>query len=142
MSPILKLDCKVSAALSAAVLLVHSIALFCVWISLPWPAALLTSAGLVLSGWAHWNSIRHKALRRIEWRADGLSLATTDHAVQKLAYEGGAAPGPYWALLRVRSGSGRIRQFFISADALDPPAFRKLRVWLRWHPSDEALKGK
>ncbi|HKO88678.1 MAG TPA: protein YgfX [Burkholderiales bacterium] len=140
----LRVDCRPSSALSGAVLLVHAIAAACAWVALPPVALLITLVGLLLSCIAHWQRarLRHPTCtRRLDWRDDGLSATDSGEKTQKLRFLGGATPGPHLAFLRAQYPDQRTAHILVAADSVDKQSFRRLRMWLRWHPLDDAPKG-
>jgi hypothetical protein len=134
---LLQLQCHPSAALSAAVLLIHAGALVCAWIALsPWIFAPV-AVGLVLSCLAHWRQLRLRgaqSLCALDWREDALYLHFSGQPAHKSIFLSGAAPSPFWAVLRARDNADRQIDVLFAADAFDARVFRRLRVWLRWQP--------
>lgn len=134
MTDALHLSLRRPAALCAAVSFVHLAALACAWLALAgWPLALVT-AGVVLSGFAQWLRLSTQVVD-LECRPDG-GLALAGRA-RTLASS--ALPLPWLAVIRLRDQLGRCEALIITPDRVDAAAFRRLRVWLRWHrhaPSD------
>jgi hypothetical protein len=121
-------------------LLVHAAALACAWFALPPAAFAFAGAGLALSSIHHW---RLPALPRgIEWRPDSLHLHDTAGLISKARFVDGAAPNAYWGVLHYSDAAGRSRHGLFAADCAEPQAFRRLRMWLRWHPRDAACAAK
>jgi hypothetical protein len=56
-----------------------------------------------------------------------------------------AVPAGWLAVLTARDANGRSRSAVILPDAIEPEAFRRLRVWLKWRdaaPQPEAGRSK
>jgi len=122
-------------AWAAAVSAVHGAAAVAAILWLPGAAAAAACAGLALSGWLGTGSALLRgphAVREVELRADG-SAAFVDARGewQSAVVESAASLGHRFAALRLRAGAAR-RSIVLVPGAVDPDAFRRARVWLRW----------
>jgi toxin CptA len=124
--------------LAAAIVLAHLAAAAAALVTLPGPAAAVVAAGIALSAVVQLRA----ALQRSPEAVTGLEL-TADGGVAVAGPTGewtgaqlrtAAVPAAWLAVVTLRDGEGRRRPVVVLPDALDPEAFRRLRVWLRWAP--------
>jgi len=119
------------AALCAAVSFMHLLGLACAFIALEGLALGLVCAGVLLSWGAETLRLWRQSGLRLVGRPDGgLALAGATGAV---TVEGGLVPAPWLAVLELRDGQGRRTAILVTPDRVEAEAFRRLRVWLRWH---------
>jgi len=132
----LRVEVHPSRWVAAAILASHGLAVAAAIISLPPVAALIVLGGLGLSVAYHVGLAMHRfplAVTGLELSADG-ALAIQGPGGSWLTGRLSAAfvPAPWLAVLTLRDSLGRARVLVVLPDALDPEAFRRLRVWLRW----------
>jgi hypothetical protein len=123
----------------------HLLAAICSAITLSALPLLCVELGLALSAYAYSRSLWPDAKRAhssIEFREEYLRLSSTHTTAVEARIECAAAHSHWWAWLCARDDAGRSRMLLIAADALEPAAFRRLRVWLRWHPSINARSAQ
>jgi hypothetical protein len=143
----LQVELRPSPVLATTLGAGHLAALAAAVIGLPAPAAALVACGLGLSAAHHLGVATHRSSRAVAglaFRSDG-GLALGDPAGSWLPAElrHCAAPTGWLAVLSARDQAGRSRTAVILPDAIDPEAFRRLRVWLRWRaaPSTPGSRG-
>ncbi len=127
-----------SAALSAAVLLLHMLAATCAAIAMTGPPLALVAAGIGLSGFAHLRALRMRgraAVAEAACHADGrLELAAPgDTARVPATLEQGAVLTPWLAVMSARDHAGRRHVLAAAPGSARADELRRLRVWLRWH---------
>ncbi|HLU77200.1 MAG TPA: protein YgfX [Burkholderiales bacterium] len=124
----LHLSLRRPAALCAAVSFMHAAALACAVPALTgWPLALV-AAGVALSWIAQWQRLWAQDVD-LECRPDG-GVALAGRARTLV---GSALPLSWLAVIRLRDRAGHCEALVITPDRVDAAAFRRLRVWLRWH---------
>jgi toxin CptA len=125
-----------SRRLAAAVLGAHAAALGAALVALPAAAGAIVAAGLALSAFEHVRRALHRsplAIAGLELGPDGaIAVAGPLDAWAPAEVLSAAVPAPWLAVLVVRDGRGRRRSAVVLADGVEPDAFRRLRVWLRW----------
>jgi toxin CptA len=132
----LRVQLRPSRTLAAALAVGHLLALGAAATGLPGAAASLVVLGLGLSLFHHLRLAMHRsalAVAALTLSADG-RCAVADPAGAWLPAEltHSAVPAAWLAVLGARDNAGRSRTAVILPDAVDPEAFRRLRVWLRW----------
>ncbi len=135
----LRLQLRPSRRLAAVLAGVHGVAIAALW-SLPVPSALLVAGSALLAASAA-CIVRTHALRtgvnatlELELYEDcTLSLRTGDERWLRYNIVGSSFVTRVLTVLNLRAeGAWRMRSVLISADCIDPDAFRRLRVWLNW----------
>jgi hypothetical protein len=127
-----------TAALCAAVLLLHLLAGACAVVALSGLSLALVVAGIGLSAIAHLRVLRLKgqaAIAEAACHVDGrLELAgPADEARTPATLEQGAVLAPWLAVLSARDHAGRRRMLTVTSGSAHADDLRRLRVWLRWH---------
>jgi hypothetical protein len=114
----------------------HLLALAAAATSLPTSAAALAAVGLALSAVHHFRLAMHRsplAIAGLEFSPAGhFALADPSGAWLPAEMRRAAVPASWLAVLTARDANGRSRSAVIFPDAVDPDAFRRLRVWLKW----------
>ncbi|HSD44182.1 MAG TPA: protein YgfX [Burkholderiales bacterium] len=136
MSGSLRVQLKPSRVLAAAVALGHILALAGAATGLPPVAASVVALGLGLSAFHHLRLAMHRsalAVAGLEFSPAG-HFALSNPAGVWLSAEmrRAAVPAGWLAVLAARDANGRSRFAVILPDSVEPEAFRRLRVWLRW----------
>jgi toxin CptA len=132
----LRVQLRPSRTLAAALAVGHLLALIAAVTSLPSAAAALVVLGLGLSLFHHLRLAMHRsalAVAGLDLAADGrFAVANPAGAWVAAELRHSAVPAAWLAVLAARDNAGRSRTAVILPDAVDPEAFRRLRVWLRW----------
>lgn len=132
----LNLTLKRPAALCAAVSFMHVLAFGCAMTTLQGVPLALVLCGIALSCHAQWRRLRGgRAADASELicRNDG-SLELAGAAVgRRAALIGCAVPSSWLAIVQTRDAGGHREALVITPDRVGADAFRRLRVWLRWH---------
>ncbi len=128
--------------LAAAVIVAHCAALAAAVACLPAAAAGIAGAGVVLSAIAHVRAALHQtplAVAGVDLDADGaVAIAGPQGEWSAASLRNAAVPAAWLAVLSLRDARGLRRTAVVLPDALDPDAFRRLRMWLRWRPPGTA----
>ena len=132
MTDALHLSLRRPAALCAAVSFLHLTALGCAWIALEGWALMLVTIGAALSWLAEWRHLRVQTLDLVCRPDGGLALAGPTGR-RPVTLEGSAQPASWLTVICMRDRRGRREALIITPDRVDAAAFRRLRVWLRWH---------
>jgi hypothetical protein len=137
-SETLRIDLRPSRLLAVALMLVHGLALYAFWISLPgWPAVLAGVVVLVsLAG------TLARARQRIGRSVVSLEMAKDGRASWKDrrgAWHQGILGESHFVsvflvVVDLRPLDGGATRVILLADSVAPDDFRRLRVWLRWRP--------
>jgi len=132
----LRVQLRPSRTLATALAVGHLLALGAAATGLPGAAASLVVLGVGLSLFHHLRLAMHRsslAVVGLVLSADG-RFAVADPAGTWLpaVLRHSAVPAAWLAVLDARDNAGRSRTAVILPDAVDPEAFRRLRVWLRW----------
>jgi hypothetical protein len=127
----------------------HLLALAAAATGLPAGAAAVAAVGLALSAFHHVRLAMHRsplAIAGIEFSPAGhLALADPSGTWLSAEMRRAAVPAGWLAVLTARDANGRSRSAVILPDAIEPEAFRRLRVWLKWRdaaPQPEAGRSK
>jgi hypothetical protein len=132
----LQVRLRPSRALAVAIAAAHLAALAAALVALPGAAAGVAAAGVVLSAIAQVRQALHRApdaVAGLELTADGgaaVAGPAGDWSTARLRSV--AVPVPWLAVVTLRDAAGRRRSAIVLPDSLDPEAFRRLRIWLRW----------
>lgn len=110
----------------------HVAALGCAWIALDAWALALVVAGVGLSWGAEWHRLRAQTLELKFDASGGLALAGAT-GLRRLRLQCSALPASWLAVICAADSDGQRETLIITPDRVDADAFRKLRVWLRWH---------
>ena len=142
MNDSLRVQLRPSRTLAVALAVGHLLALVAAATGLPSAAASLVVLGLALSLYHHLRLAMHRsalAVAALTLSADG-RFAVADPAGGWLPAElrHSAVPAAWLTVLAARDRTGRSRTAVILPDAVDPEAFRRLRVWLRWRMTSPA----
>jgi toxin CptA len=144
----LRLRLKRSKSLALLLCAVHALAGAALWAS-PLPA-LASVAGSALLALSAALSVRRHALRttpgsvvELELYEDcTLSACTGDGRWLQYRIAGSSFCSRMLTVLNLRGESAwEVHSVLISADSVDPDAFRRLRVWLRWRCAGVSLNG-
>lgn len=142
MSDSFRVQLRPSKALALAVGVGHLLALAAAGVGLPPVAGAFATAGLALSLVHYWRWATHRAptsVAAIEVWPDGrLAIAGPAAAWRPAALRHAAVPAGWLTILVARDDAGRARCAVILPDALDPDAFRRLRVMLRWRATPDS----
>ena len=135
----LRLRLRSSPRLAAVLLAAHVAAAAALWASLL-PVALSIAGSMAVAASAAW-SMRGHAFRsapssvvELELYEDcTLSAGTVDGRWVRCRLIGSSFVSRVLTVLNLRSEDAwGVRSVLISADAVEPDAFRRLRVWLQW----------
>ena len=141
MNDSLRVQLRPSRALVIAVVVGHLLALAAAVAGLPPVAVAFAATGLALSLVHYWRWATHRApssVAALELGSDGrLAVAGPAAAWHPAVLRHAAVPAGWLAILVARDGAGRSRSAVILPDALEPEAFRRLRVMLRWRDNPE-----
>ena len=142
MNDSLRVQLRPSRTLTGALVVGHLLAAGAAATGLPSAAAALVVLGLGLSLLHQLRLATHRsalAVAALDLASDG-RVAVADPAGAWLSAElrHSAVPAVWLALLAARDTAGRSRTAVILPDAVDPEAFRRLRVWLRWRMTSPA----
>jgi toxin CptA len=152
MSGPLRLRLKRSKSLALLLWAAHIVAAVALWAS-PLPAWATGAGSMLLALSAGW-SVRGHAFRtapssvvELELYEDcTLSARTADGRWLQYRMVGSSFCSRMLTVLNLRSDSAwGVHSVLISADSVDPDAFRRLRVWLRWRyagVSPDGIDGK
>jgi toxin CptA len=136
LNPTLRVWLRPSRTLAVAVVLAHLAALAAAVAALPGAAAAVVAAGVALSAIGHLRATLHRgpqAVAGLELTADGRVAVAGPSGDWLTARVGSVAVPVSWlAVVTLRDALGQRRAAVVLPDALDPDAFRRLRVWLRW----------
>jgi toxin CptA len=125
-----------SRSLAAAVIVSHAAALGAVVFTLPTVAAMVAGAGVALSALEHLRQALHRtplSVVGLEFGADAkVAVAGPAGEWSVATLKSVAVPAPWLAVATMRDSAGQRRAVVVLPDAIDPEAFRRLRVWLRW----------
>jgi toxin CptA len=132
----LRVELRPSRALAAAVGFGHLLALAAAATGLPAGAAAVVAVGLALSAFHHVRLAMHRsplAIAGLEFSPAGhLALADPSGTWLSAELRRTAVLAGWIAVLTARDANGRPRSAVILPDAVEPEAFRRLRVWLKW----------
>lgn len=135
----------VSAALCAAVSLLHGVAGLCALVALDGAPLLLVIVGIGTSALAQLRALRagaRNAAIEMACHADGRVTLTEpsaegssdgDATRAELRLEQGAVLAPWLVVLSLRDSAGRRRTLTLVPGSAHADALRRLRVWIRWH---------
>lgn len=139
MSGPLRLRLRPSRRLAAVLCTAHGVAGAALWAS-PLPGVLSIVGSMVVTASAVW-SVRGHAFRsaprsvvELELYEDcTLSARTADGRWLQYRMVGSSFVSRVLTVLNLRTeGAWGVRSVLISADCVEPDAFRRLRVWLEW----------
>jgi toxin CptA len=140
----LRVRLRPSRTLAAAIVATHLAALAAAVVALPGAAAVVAAAGVVLSAVVHVRQALHRARHAVaglELAADGGAAVAGPAGDWSAARLGGVAvPVPWLAVVTMRDAAGRRRSAVVLPDSLEPDAFRRLRIWLRWRAAAVATR--
>jgi len=141
----LRVSLRPSRRLAALIAISHGAALAAAVIGLAPSAALVVGVGLALSGVHHLRIALHRsplAVTALELSVDG-EVAFADHGGEWTAatLRNAIVPAAWFAALAMRDSAGRRRAVVILPDAIEPDAFRRLRVWLLWRSATIPLRN-
>jgi hypothetical protein len=135
-----------SRAVAGAVALGHAAALAAAAVGLPPAAAAVVAAGLALSAVHHLRLVLHlapEAVAAVEFGPDGrCSVAGPGGEWQDAVVCAAAVPAGWIAVLLLRDARGAKRPVVVVPDGADRDGFRRLRVWLRWRPAPDEVRGR
>ncbi len=141
MNASLRVQLRPSKALALAVGAGHALALAAAGAGLPPVAGAFAAAGLVLSLVHYWRWATQRvpsSVAAIEIWPDGrLAIAGPAAAWRPAALRHAAVPAAWLTVLVARDDAGDSRCAVILPDALDPDAFRRLRVLLKWRAAPD-----
>lgn len=122
----------------------HLLAAICSAMTLDGLPLLCVELGLALSAYAYGQRLWPRTNRThsmVEFRDEYLRLSSMQAMAATARIECAAVPSHWWAWLCAKDDTGCSHMLLIAADAVEPAAFRRLRVWLRWHPSSNATRA-
>lgn len=132
----LHLILKRPAALCAAVSFMHLLAFCCAVAALHGVPLALVLCGIAMSGHAQLQRLRGGRAtdaNELACRSDGSLELAGATARRRVALIGCAVPSSWLAIVQTRDAGGRREALIITPDRVGADAFRRLRVWLRWH---------
>ena len=114
----------------------HAAAALGAVVGLPPLAAALAIAGVALSAVHQVRVVLHRAgtaIAAVEFASDGrFAVAGPDGEWRAARVVAAAVPASWLAVFVARDATRATRAAVVIPDSVDPEAFRRLRVWLRW----------
>jgi hypothetical protein len=121
---------------AVAVAAAHAAAALGAAVGLPPLAAGIAAAGLALSAAHQLRVVLHRAgsaVVAVEFAEDGrFAVAGPDGAWREARVIAAAVPASWLAVFVARDAARATRAAVVAGGSVDPEAFRRLRVWLRW----------
>ena len=125
-----------SRGVAIAVAAAHAAGAIGAVVGLPPLAAALAAAGVALSAAHQLRVVLHRAgaaIVAVEFAVDGrCAVAGPDGEWRDARVVAAAVPASWLAVFGARDSTRATRAAVVVADSVDPDAFRRLRVWLRW----------